>query len=244
MIRIAVCDDDPAELGHLAELVRSYLGARELPSHGVVGAFMSGTELLEAVSAGGAGFSLVLLDVIMPEKDGIDVARELLDTGTRVVLLSASAEYALEGYDVRALNYLLKPIEADRLFPVLDRALAELEDERSDELLVSTPGGTIRLALSDVLYVERAGRRLRYHTTSGDFDSLSIRVAFREAVSELTATGGFALAGASYAFNLERVSRVCGAEVTLVTGEVVRIPRTALVPFRSAWATFWLEARP
>ena len=89
----------------------------------------------------------------------------------------------------------------------------------------------------------RAGRRLRYHTTSGDVDSLSIRVAFREAVSELTATGGFALAGASYAFNLERVSRVSGVEVTLATGEVVRIPRTAIVPFRSAWAAFWLGGR-
>lgn len=244
MIRIAVCDDDPGELGHLAELVRSYLSARELPSSGIVGAFASGAELLEALSAGGAAFDLVLLDVIMPEKDGIDVARELLDTGTRVVLLSASAEYALEGYDVRALNYLLKPIVAERLFPALDRALAEIGEARSDELLVPTPGGTTRLALSDVLYVERAGRRLRYHTTSGDVDSLSIRVAFREAVSELTATGGFALAGASYAFNLERVSRVSGVEVTLATGEVVRIPRTAIVPFRSAWAAFWLGGRP
>ena len=241
MLRIAICDDEAQYVHQTAKLVQEYLGGRPDLS-GQVFPFRLGRELLCQVEEAG-GFDLYLLDIIMPGLNGIETGRQLrqLGDGGEIVYLTTSADYAVDSYSVRAFFYLLKPLEKDRLFQVLDAAVKKLNERRSKAVLITTKDGPRRVLLDQILYVERVGRSLRYFCSGGAVDSLSLRVPFHAAVEPLLADPRFCQCGSSFAFNLQHVTGVSGQEVLLDSGGPVAIPRASVAPFKHAWGRFWLE---
>ena len=241
MLRIAICDDEAQYVHQTAKLVQEYLGGRPDLS-GQVFPFRLGRELLCQVEEAG-GFDLYLLDIIMPGLNGIETGRQLrqLGDGGEIVYLTTSADYAVDSYSVRAFFYLLKPLEKDRLFQVLDAAVKKLNERRSKAVLITTKDGPRRVLLDQILYVERVGRSLRYFCSGGAVDSLSLRVPFHTAVEPLLADPRFCQCGSSFAFNLQHVTGVSGQEVLLDSGGPVAIPRASVAPFKHAWGRFWLE---
>lgn len=243
MLTFAVCDDDPAQREQGAALLRDYLG--EQPGlTGRVLPFSSGQELLEAAREQG-GFDLYLLDIIMPGLNGIETGLRLREMGAggEIIYLTSSADYAVDSYNVRAFFYLVRPVERDKLFSVLERAVERLQRRRSEGVLVETPAGARRLLLERILYVERKGRRLRYYCTDGTVDSQTIQVSFRDAVGPLLAHRQFCLCGASFLLNLEHVAGVDANSARLDNGGEVFLPRAAAAAFKSAWGRYWLEGR-
>ena len=241
MLRIAICDDEAQYVHQTAKLVQEYLGGRPDLS-GQVFPFRLGRELLCQVEEAG-GFDLYLLDIIMPGLNGIETGRQLrqLGDGGEIVYLTTSADYAVDSYSVRAFFYLLKPLEKDRLFQVLDAAVKKLDERRSKAVLITTKDGSRRVLLDQILYVERVGRSLRYFCSGGAVDSLSLRVPFHAAVEPLLADPRFCQCGSSFAFNLQHVTGVSGQEVLLDSGGAAAIPRASVAPFKHAWGRFWLE---
>ena len=241
MLRIAICDDEAQYVHQTAKLVQEYLGGRPDLS-GQVFPFRLGRELLCQVEEAG-GFDLYLLDIIMPGLNGIETGRQLrqLGDGGEIVYLTTSADYAVDSYSVRAFFYLLKPLEKDRLFQVLDAAVKKLDERRSKAVLITTKDGSRRVLLDQILYVERVGRSLRYFCSGGAVDSLSLRVPFHTAVEPLLSDPRFCQCGSSFAFNLQHVTGVSGQEVLLDSGGAAAIPRASVAPFKHAWGRFWLE---
>ena len=241
MLRIAICDDEAQYVHQTAKLVQEYLGGRPDLS-GQVFPFRLGRELLCQVEEAG-GFDLYLLDIIMPGLNGIETGRQLrqLGDGGEIVYLTTSADYAVDSYSVRAFFYLLKPLEKDRLFQVLDAAVKKLDERRSKAVLITTKDGSRRVLLDQILYVERVGRSLRYYCAGGAVDSISLRVPFHTAVENLLADPRFCQCGSSFAFNLQHVTGVSGQEVLLDSGGAAAIPRASVAPFKHAWGRFWLE---
>lgn len=241
MLRIAICDDEAQYVHQTAKLVQEYLGGRPDLS-GQVFPFRLGRELLCQVEETG-GFDLYLLDIIMPGLNGIQTGRQLrqLGDGGEIVYLTTSADYAVDSYSVRAFFYLLKPLEKDRLFQVLDAAVKKLNERRGKAVLITTKDGPRRVLLDQILYVERVGRSLRYFCSGGAVDSLSLRVPFHTAVEPLLSDPRFCQCGSSFAFNLQHVAGVNGQEVLLDSGGTAAIPRASVAPFKHAWGRFWLE---
>ena len=241
MLRIAICDDEPQYVRQITNFVQEYLNTHpELP--GQIDSFSQGRELLYQAEERG-GFDLYLLDIIMPGLNGIQTGRQLrqLGGGGEIVYLTTSPDYAVDSYSVRALFYLLKPLEKGRLFEVLDAAVNKLNDRRSKAVLITTRDGPRRLLLDQILYVERVGRSLRYFCSGGAVDSMSLRLPFHAAVEPLLADPRFCQCGSSFAFNLQHVTGVSGQEVLLDSGGAVAIPRASVAPFKHAWGRFWLE---
>ena len=240
MFRIALCDDDKEELKKTYVSLQDYLqrhpelAARVLP-------FASGTELLEQAGREG-GFDLYLLDVIMPGCDGIQTGKKLRELGGdgEIIYLTTSSDYAVDSYNVRAFFYLLKPVEQERLFQVLDAAVQTLNRRRTQSILVSTASGSQRILLDHILYVERVGRGICYYCAEGPVDTQTIQVSFRTAVEPLLADRRFCLCGASFLLNMERVVKVEGASAQLDNGKRVPLPRSAVPAFKRAWGRFWL----
>ena len=116
---IAVCDDQIEELETLASLLHLWQAERQKVLRFKM--FRSAAELLDA--ARNEAFTLYLLDVMMPGTDGLEAAREIrsFDDAVGIVFLTSSPNFAYESYSVRALDYLLKPISAKLLFPLLDQ---------------------------------------------------------------------------------------------------------------------------
>ncbi len=161
---IAVCDDQASELEVLMELLERW----QLERNSVLRcqAFRSAAELLDAAEK--EAFSLYLLDVMMPGVDGLAAAREIrsFDDAADIVFLTSSPGFAYESYGVRALDYLLKPIRSQMLFPILDRLA--LQEQRPQEGLTLKRGSTlIRVLFSQLTYVEVSGKHLYFNLTDG-----------------------------------------------------------------------------
>lgn len=163
-MHIAICDDRAEERLVLERLVEEYM-----QEHGHTLRFQSfsgGAELIEAAEK--ERFSLYFLDVIMPGMDGIATAREIrsFDSDADIVFLTSTTDFAYQSYGVHALDYLLKPIKAELLFPILDKLL--LREQKIEEALTLKCGSTyIRLPFSQLTYVEVSGKHLYFNLADG-----------------------------------------------------------------------------
>ena len=240
MLRIAVCDDEEQELRKTAALLERYLRDSST-SFGRVELFQSSDALLER-SAELGGFDLYILDILMPGLSGIDAGRKLrqLGDGGEIIYLTTSNDFAADSYEVQAFFYLLKPIEAEKLFRVLNGVVEKLNRRRSEGILIRTADGPRHILLERIRYVERVGRIMRYHCTDGTVDSQTIRVSFREMAAPLLADRRFCLCGASFVLNFQHVTGVNSQTALLDDGQTVTLPRTAAVEFKKAWGNYWL----
>lgn len=241
MLRFAVCDDDKEQCQQMAALLESYLQSRA-GLQGRVMTFSSGNALLIQAERQG-GFDLYILDILMPELNGIDTGRRLraLGDGGEIVYLTSSNDFAADSYDVHAFFYLLKPVQEKRLFQILDGAVKKLNRRRSSAIVVNTADGPRRILLEHIQYVERVGRCMRYSCIDSMVDSQSIRVPFREMAAPLLADRRFYLCGASFVLNFQHVTGVNGRTALFSNGQTLTLPRTAATDFKKAWGNYWLK---
>ena len=242
MLRIAVCDDEEKQLRQTEALLQAYLQTRP-DLHGQVETFRSGGALLARAEDAG-GFDLYVLDILMPERSGIDIGRRLraLGDGGEILYLTTSNDFAADSYDVQAFFYLLKPVEKDKLFQTLDGAVEKRNRRRREGILVRTAEGPRRILFERIRHVERVGRCARYYCTDGIVDSRSIRSPFKEAVAPLLADRRFYLCGVSFVLNFQHVTGVNGQAALLDNGQTITLPRAAATNFKKAWGNYWLEA--
>lgn len=161
---IAACDDQVQELEHLVKLLHIWQEAHDTVLE--YKTFHNATELLSTAEK--ERFTLYLLDVMMPGVDGMAAAREIrsFDEAAEIVFLTSSPDFAYASYSVRALDYLLKPIQADKLFAILSR-LSQREQEPQEALLLRSGVTLIRVPFSQLVYVEVMNKHLYYHLADG-----------------------------------------------------------------------------
>ncbi|MBR6676410.1 MAG: response regulator transcription factor, partial [Clostridia bacterium] len=160
MIRIGVCDDSRAFL----EQMRIMLSDREkLECNISVELFLSGEALLRAHAK--EPFNIVFLDMIMPHITGIEAARALRkrDNTVKIVFLTSTSEFAVESYSVKASNYLLKPVGAEKLYSCINELLRG-EREAEDSVTVKSRLASYRVLLSQIEYVEAEGKLTVFNT--------------------------------------------------------------------------------
>ncbi len=166
MIRLAIVDDDAEDL----KLLQGYI-ARFFENRGEeyrLFTFSDGEDLLFRYDG---TFDLIFLDVEMRWSNGIDVARSIRrrDGDTTLLFVSRIAQYAVEGYSVEAMDYLLKPVEYAVLEKKLQKALNHVASRRSCRVRICADGDYRWLNTDSIRYVEVYGHSLIYHTTEGDF---------------------------------------------------------------------------
>ncbi|MCI8455163.1 MAG: response regulator transcription factor [Lachnospiraceae bacterium] len=241
MIRLALCDDEEDQRSALMELLDAYATAR--PQVRLCPfVFSSGQELL--LSEHPADFDLYLLDVIMPELSGIEVGARLRERGSRgeIVYLTFSSEYAVASYETRAFYYLLKPVEPDHLYSVLDQAIAEIKRQKSDCILVKTRDCIRRIPFDAILWAELNNRTVLYHLLDEEeVSSVTVRRPFQEEIQPLLACPRFVLCGVSFVVNLQYVNAAEKNFLRLDSGIRLSIPRGAAVRIRQQWMDYWLN---
>lgn len=243
MIKLALCDDEAEQRESIGNLLREYAASRANLAV-KLSVFSSGQELLAAAEECG-GFDLYVLDIVMPGLSGIEVGvclRKLNSSGA-IIYLTISPEYAVDSYAARAFYYLMKPPEPDKLFPVLDQAVAELEKQKAACVTVRRKDGLVRVRLDEILYAELAGRAVRYHLADGtSLDSVTVRCPFQEETAPLLADRRFFLCGASFVVNLFYVTAVEKGFLRLDGGARVPLARGLAAQARQRWSDYWLDA--
>lgn len=242
MLKIALCDDEPGQCDITGACLRQYMEERPgLAARLTV--FSCGAELLKQTEDEGS-FDLYVLDVIMPELSGIDVGVKLRELGSDapIIYLTTSPDFAVDSYLAQAFYYLLKPVDRPRLFGVLDQAVTLLEKRRAASIPVKTKNGVRLAPLDEILYVELAGRAVRYHLRGGEaVDSVTLHSPFQEEIAPLLADARFVLCGSSFAVNLHYVTAVDKGELSVKGGCRVPLSRRLAAQVKKRWGDYWLN---
>lgn len=212
---IAICDDTSQELEKIMEMTKLICQKENINLH--LSCFKSGKELIDAINKG-ESFDLLLLDVIMPQQNGMELA-EFLRKGVfdgLIIFISYNKEMALRGYEVSAVRYLSKPLEEERLHEALLYCFEQVQS--SKELLIPVNGGTQRLRTEKIMYIETQGRGCRIVLEHGEYLTVMRISELESKVSEQS----FIRCHQSFLVNMRFIYVVRTSELELMNG--VHIP--------------------
>lgn len=198
MIRVAIVEDE-AEIreqlmGYVQRYTRQYGTAFEVKT------FADGLEILEDYRP---AYDLILLDIEMKHLDGMETARRIreLDPDVMLVFITNMAQYAIRGYSVGALDYVLKPVPYFAFSQQLLKAVSRLEKRAKRYLTVPVEGGLRRLDTASIYYLESEGHRVHFYTDEGDFSAPGALKTFEEKLAACP----FARCNSGYLVNLAQV---------------------------------------
>lgn len=240
MLQIAVCDDQIQELNEVTALLTEY--ARLHPEILTqLRPFSSGSELLESIRAQG-GFPIYLLDVMMPEPDGLALGAAIRedDPDAVIVYLTSSPDYAVESFGVQASGYLLKPVGRAALFAQLDRALNKLSREQG-VLTVKTRDRVSLIRPSDIRYVEGTNHTVVFYLSRERTVTAAKRGSFEEAVAPLLEDERFLRVGMSFLVNMLYVDSMEQGCFLMQEGGKIPIPRLKRGEVRNRFLEFTLK---
>lgn len=231
MYEIIICDDDSVFASALSSILSRSFGERDAACH--VTCYPDPNETLSALERG-ERCDLLFLDILFGEEKGIRFAKLLRKQNwdLDLVLMSGSERYAVEGYDVRPLHYLLKPLRQHQLEDVLDQFL---ERHAPHILSLATPLGEVRLPIADALYFEVYNHVVKLHRRDGSESSW--RGTLHELERQLPA-GQFVRVHRSYLVNLEHIAVLGRDKVKLTSGDIVPMGRSDYAGVQMALAAF------
>lgn len=234
MLHIAVVEDEEDQ----AELLEGYLQrfAREKGERFRVSRFRNAVTFLENYAA---CYDAVLMDIRMPYMSGMDAAHRLRELDGEVLLLfvTSLAQYAVQGYEVNALSYILKPVSYADFALKFTKAYARLTAGRENFLILRTGNGSARVREEDIAYLEVSGRHTVAHTVLGDFEqNLPLRAMEQKIGGE-----SFCRANSGFLVNLLYVTEVtadaCAVEYA-GRREVLQLSRSRKKEFSERWESF------
>ena len=238
-MRIAICDDEELHRTLLIALIKQYMASHE--NHNIsYDAFSCAEELFMAAESQN-GFDVYILDIMMPDVNGIDIGVKLRQNGDDgiIIYLTSSREYAIDSYDAKAFMYLLKPIMPKKLFSVLEEAYTAVSDKAENSIIVKTKENSVRLSFDNILYVELCKRIIVYHLTNGDtVESIYLRVPFTEAIKPLLADDRFVPCGRSAIVNLRHITLIGNDDITFKDTYKAYFSKKVCSEIRSLWAEF------
>lgn len=213
--RIAVCDDKRDISAYVASLALQWARARGERAH--VAQFNSAEAFVFAQEE----WDILLLDVEMGGMNGVELARQLRDRKieTQIIFVTAYPEHMAEGYEVRAVNYLLKPVDSKKLNAALDAAVQGLTARRPTVLL-DTGSGAVRLYVDEIVCVEAFGHKTEVSTPDALY-----RLAEPISALEERLGNSFVRCHRSYLVNLGWISQITLREVVVDTGRRLPLSR-------------------
>lgn len=230
MIRIAIVEDEE----QYAEQLRRYLEkfSQEYRQELDVNLFYSGAALLESYRG---QYDILMMDIEMPLMDGMTTAERVRRQDPEVVILFITnmAQYAIRGYEVGAMDYMLKPVTYFAFSQRLNRALTRIRSKQKHYLIISVRGGAQKLEAESIRYIESQGHNLIFHTVSGDYTTAAALKDVEEKLEGLS----FFRCNKGYLVNLAHISGVSDG-CALVHGEKLLISRARKAEFMEALTNF------
>ena len=223
-MRIAVCDDE--ELFRIE--FKAVLDKVLINAEYDIDTFPDGSSLYEAFLKN--PFDLVFLDIEMPGIDGITLAKRLraISENVHIVFLTSHIEYALEGYEVNALRYLVKPVDINKLGEVLKYVQDKKNNSR--QIMIREEGEDIVIDISDIIYMESMDKNVRIVTSKGEYIT---RYNISDYEEELK-NSGFLRTHRGYLISLSKVKKIVKNDVVMDGDISLPVSRSNLKALKDA----------
>ncbi len=203
-LNCVIIDDEPLA----ADLLASY--AEKVPFLMLQGTFNSATEAIKTIRE--KKIDLIFLDIQMPELSGLEFAR-IIDEETKIVFTTAFSQYAIEGYKVNALDYLLKPISFEKFLEVANKALRCFENrnkalsmDKDRFVFIKSEYKLQKVNFDDILYVEGVKDYVKFYLGDGSKNIMSLMNMKK--VDEFLPSPEFLRIHRSYIVHMPKVSLI------------------------------------
>lgn len=222
MLHIAICDDQPKELGIINEHITEYLDTHTLEAE--IKEFPHPDKLLTAIES--EIFHLYILDIVMPMISGLELGKEIrrLDREAQIIYATTEPQFALQAYAASPINYLVKPIEKKTLFDTLTLAISKVDLAEEQTFAVKTADSLRVIKLTDIVCCEYRSHAVIFNLKNGEkVLSRTTRENFSKYCAPILKNRHFLQCHSSFVVNMRRVERFAKDSFTLCGGKTVPI---------------------
>lgn len=234
MIRIAVCDDDNKTLLYNEKRVKSYLQQNKIAADVVT--YQSGQFLLFDIQEN-KFFDLILLDIEMPGKSGMEIARTVKEISpeTLIIFITSHSEYAIDSFELSIFRYIPKGHIDKKLQLAVEDALAYIELQKDKVYVIATPTRYEKILYKSIHYIQKDGKYSLFSTDKGE---TQIRKSLSKVYEELD-PGEFVYIDRGCLVNLLHIVRIDAMDVIMRGGIALPISKKHLKELKIIINNFW-----
>lgn len=224
--QVAICDDSDKDAAFVQEILTQWAQDRQIEI--LARRFPSAESFLFEYEEN-KEYDILLLDIEMGQMDGVTMAKQVRkdNEAVQIIFITGYSDYIAEGYEVAALHYLMKPVNREKLFTVLDRAL-DKRKQQERYLNLELSGEMVRIPFYDIRYLDVRQNYVTVHAK----EDYTVKRPLGEFEKELDQR--FCRVGRAMILNLKYIQRVTKTEVRLSDGTVLPLPRGAYEPLNRA----------
>lgn len=181
-------------------------------------------------------YDVIFLDIEMPGSNGLEAAREIRskDQTVGIIFITSLAQYAIDGYEVQAIDFMVKPVGYYNFSMKLEKAFRFIESHKEQDILINNKEGVFRITISEILYIEKERDDLLFHNKQ---ECLKMRGSMKDIKAKLESLS-FSEANAGCLINLNYVKRVGKDSVILTSGQELPISRRLKKQFAQDYINF------
>lgn len=228
MIRVCIVEDEQDQADLLKEYINKYGNARQ--NQFSITHLSDGIDLVDDYDG---QFDIILLDIQMKHMDGMAAAEKIrqIDSDVIIIFITSTVQYAVQGYAVDALGYVLKPVPYTQFEQLFDKAITRVQARKQHVYVkVSVDDKQIRIDCNDIFYIESQRNNVIIHCKDNDYVTLGPLKKF----DEMLVVHGFSKCHNAYLINLSMVSAVQKEEVILTNKTSLPISRARKKEFMAA----------
>lgn len=231
MVKIAIVDDELQYMNQLKEFLKRY--EEESGIEMFITCFRDGEEIVENYRA---EYDIIFMDIKMQFMDGMTAAEKIreLDQEVIIMFITNMIQFAIKGYTVDALDYIVKPINYFAFTQKISFAIANMKKKDTYYLTISVEEGNLKLKASSIYYIESQGHTLVYMTEQGEYEAKGKMKDIEEQLLE----HGFFRCNKGYLVNLDYVEGIRNGSC-LIQGRQLAISRAKRVLFMEALSKYF-----
>lgn len=208
MIHIAIVEDEAFYVQQIQNYMERY--QQESQREISVTVYSDGEDILDNYKG---DYDIILMDIQMRFMDGMTAAEKIRQMDQKVIIMFITnmIQYAVRGYEVDAMDYVVKPVEYFSFSQKLDKAVGRMRSEVKEFLTIPIGEGVVKINIADIYFIEGQRHNVIYHTSRGDYCS---RITMKE-LEEKLAVHNFFRCAKGYLVNMNHVEGFVGSDCVI-----------------------------
>ncbi len=236
MFRLAICEDEKVVLDFETSLINKWAAARGCPLE--LDTYISAEQFIFE-SEDKAPYDLLIFDIQMKNMNGMELAKKLRARGcdSVIIFITGVADYAIEGYEVGAVRYILKPVKEELLFKLLDDIFADCQKACEEYFMLGQGADLEKISFDKIVYIEARGH---YVFMKGSDFEREWKAGFAETAAAFEGRGFFCLRR-GLMVNLKHVARITRTDCILDDNESLPVARGVYKELNEAFIAFFRQ---